>query len=161
RFHPRKSSNPPPRPTDFPALGAVLHRVRPARGFPCSAMHLNGPLLAPQLAAPGQYGGVPGPGVAPVTPGAVSGEAGGRAGVGRRDPSRDLAPVRLDRRRSLLANVDRNARALEADRATLDHSAARRQAYDLLASPRGRALFDLSREPEALRDAYGRHRSGQ
>ncbi len=35
------------------------------------------------------------------------------------------------------------------------------QAYELLASPRGRAAFDLEAEPPSLRDRYGRHRSGQ
>ena len=58
QFHPRKSSNPPPRPTDFPALGAVLKRMRPARHFPHTAVHVNGPLLTPKEVGPGQYGGV-------------------------------------------------------------------------------------------------------
>ena len=30
QFHPRKSSNPPPQPTDYPTYGAILKRVRPA-----------------------------------------------------------------------------------------------------------------------------------
>ena len=33
QFHQRKSSNPPPRGTDAPALGSILHRVRPNRRF--------------------------------------------------------------------------------------------------------------------------------
>ena len=36
-----------------------------------------------------------------------------------------------------------------------------RQAYDLLAAPEARRAFDLTREPAAVRDRYGRYRSGQ
>ena len=63
QFHPRKSSNPPPRPTDLPTTGAILHRVRPARGLPCSAVHVNGPLLAPEIAGAGPVRRLPRPGV--------------------------------------------------------------------------------------------------
>src|SRR4030095_1230530 len=35
------------------------------------------------------------------------------------------------------------------------------QALNLLTSPAARDAFDLSREPEALRDRYGRHQWGQ
>src|SRR5947209_14637832 len=57
QFHSRKSSNPPPRPTDFPALGAVLKRVRPTDRFPYTAVHVNGPQLCPKEVSPGQFGG--------------------------------------------------------------------------------------------------------
>src|SRR5262249_18785292 len=36
-----------------------------------------------------------------------------------------------------------------------------RQGYDLVAGRNGRRAFDLALEPEAVRDRYGRHRSGQ
>ena len=58
QFHQRKTSNPSPRGTDAPALGSLLHRVRPDRRFPHSAFHVNGPLLTPREPGPGQYGGV-------------------------------------------------------------------------------------------------------
>ena len=54
QFHPRKSSNPPPRPTDYPTLGAIVRRLRPTTRLPFSAVHLNGPLLVPLIAGPGQ-----------------------------------------------------------------------------------------------------------
>src|SRR5262249_44270358 len=49
RFHARKSSNPPPRPTDLPTFGSIVQRVRPGRVLPFSAAHLNAPLLSPEL----------------------------------------------------------------------------------------------------------------
>src|SRR4029079_2308110 len=36
-----------------------------------------------------------------------------------------------------------------------------RQAYDLITSPAAKQAFNLSDEPERLRDAYGRTREGQ
>ena len=66
QFHPIKSSNPPPRATDDPTLGAVLQRVRPSDRFPHAAFHINGPLLAPKEPGPGQYGGFLGHGYGPL-----------------------------------------------------------------------------------------------
>src|SRR5262249_11075935 len=68
---------------------------------------------------------------------------------------------RLEARRSLLAVVDHQQRALErsATRQALD--AYQDRALRLLSSRRVREAFDLSREPDALRDRYGRHTYGQ
>ena len=55
--HPRKSSNPPAQPTDYPTYGALLQRVRPSNVLPYTAVHVNGPALVPEYAAPGQNAG--------------------------------------------------------------------------------------------------------
>jgi hypothetical protein len=156
-FHPRKSSNPPPRPTDYPTLGAVLKRVRPARGLPSTAVHLNGPLLVPEVVAPGQYGGFLGRASEPLLVGAVK-ETAALRGL---DPAPDLPVVRVKRRAALLRSLEGYRRALDADPAALELSAVRRQAYDLLSASQGRAAFDLEREPAAVRARYGLHRAGQ
>src|SRR5262245_52158638 len=49
RFHPRKSSNPPPESTDSPTYGAMLKRVRSNPRFPYTAVHVNGPAIVPEL----------------------------------------------------------------------------------------------------------------
>jgi hypothetical protein len=69
--------------------------------------------------------------------------------------------VRLDERRSLREELELASRGLEQNRRALDMDHLYRQAYEMLASPRFRRAFDLGDEPEALRDRYGRHRSGQ
>jgi uncharacterized protein (DUF1501 family) len=67
--------------------------------------------------------------------------------------------VRLDRlheRTSLLRQFDSMSRDLETaqgDLASMDHFSA--QALDMVTSPRVRDAFDVSREPQALRDRYG------
>jgi hypothetical protein len=148
QFHQRKSSNPPPRPTDFPALGAVLKRVRPVKHFPHTAVHVNGPLLAPREVSPGQYGGFLGRAYDPAELGNVTQSE--RLLVGLELPD-DVSPERLGGRRELLGKLDP---AGSADPFT-------RQAFDLVNAPRVRAALDLEREPTRVRDQYGRHRSGQ
>ncbi len=158
-FHPRKSSNPPPRPTDYPALGAVVRRLRPAGGrLPHAAVHLNGPLLVPETPSPGQFGGLLGRACEPLLLGDVRERPAELRGLEPRD---DLPPLRLDRRRSLLGNLEAHCRALEADPAALDHDVRRRQAHELLSAPGCRSAFDLEREPLAVRERYGLHRAGQ
>jgi len=75
-----------------------------------------------------------------------------------------LAPdmaARLDDRAALLKGMDRLRRDID-ETGTLDSmDAFNRQAIDLLTSEAARTAFDLSREPEPVRDRYGRHAFGQ
>jgi hypothetical protein len=157
-FHPRKSSNPIPKPTDFPTLGAIVRRVRPRGPLPYTAAHLNGPMIAPELVSAGQYGGFLGRAYEPLQIGDVRESATELAGL---DPREDLPAVRLDRRRTLLENIDRYRKTLAEDPALMDMSIRRRQAYELLAVPQTRTAFDLTREPRSIRERYGLHRAGQ
>ncbi len=155
RFHSLKSANPPPRPDDYPTYGAVVRRLRPAGRLPYAAVHVNGPILAPLLPAPGQFAGQLGRSCEPLLLGDVTADGFGVAGL---DPAPDLPPARLDARRSLLEALDDHDRDAPppAEMKTLYG-----EAYNLLSAPSFRRAFDLGREPEAVRDAYGRHRSGQ
>ncbi|MBI1917614.1 MAG: DUF1501 domain-containing protein [Planctomycetes bacterium] len=158
QFHPQKTSNPPPRPTDFPTYGAVLHRVRPSRRWPYSAVYVNGPALVPEVPGPGQFGGFLGRAYDPLWIGDASEALVPFAGL---DTRHDLSAGRLAGRRSLLQSVERARRHLEDNPALVEMSASYRHAYDLLAAPHVRQAFDLGQEPAALRDRYGRHRTGQ
>ncbi len=157
-FHPQKSSNPTPKPTDYPALGAVIRRVRPAGKFPYQAVQLNGPLLVPEIVAAGQYGGLLGRAYEPLMLADVSD---GVRELAAMSPRGELPGVRVSRRRGLLDSLDRYTRRLEDDRASLDLDVSRRQAHALLSASGSRDAFDLSREPMRLRERYGMHRSGQ
>jgi hypothetical protein len=158
RPHPQKSSNPPPRPTDFPTYAALLKRVRPAAGLPHTAAHVNGPVLVPLAPGPGQDGGFLGHAVGPLVLGDVRNEPLMHGGL---ESPADLPPVRRSGRQSLLHSLEAHAHALASDRDRLDRDRLYRQAYELLDSPRGRRAFDLDREPAAGRDRYGRDRGGQ
>jgi hypothetical protein len=67
----------------------------------------------------------------------------------------------IEHRQSFLKVVDREFREKEqlAEFATTD--ALSRQALGMLLSPNVEKAFDLSREPDKVRDAYGRNRVGQ
>lgn len=158
RYHPQKSSNPPPRPTDEPTYGALLKRVRPVNRFPYEAIHINGPALVPSLVGPGQDGGFLGRDYEPLVLGDVSQ---GRVAVAGLDPQAELPAVRLEARQSLKQAVDGFCRQFAADPQMRDMNQHYAQAFELLSSPRSRAAFDLAAEPAALRDRYGRNRSGQ
>lgn len=68
-------------------------------------------------------------------------------------PEGGLTLDALDRRRSLLGQLDDHAAAMRGGR-TL--SARQGQVFDLLLSPTSRRAFDLSLEPPGVRDRYGR-----
>jgi hypothetical protein len=157
QYHPKKSSNPLPHPTDFPTYGALLKRVRPAERFPHTAVHVNGPALVPEIVAPGQFGGFLGHAYDPLVLGDVTE---GPVVLRGLEPEPDVPPDRLDGRRALQGALEGGPRAWTGG-APGDLEAVYRQAYDLLASPRYRRAFDLESEPPALRERYGLYRAGQ
>jgi hypothetical protein len=67
---------------------------------------------------------------------------------------------RLDARRQLLSQLDDLQRRTET-RSTQMHDASYDRAFTLLTSQRAKEAFDLAREPERLRDRYGRNTFGQ
>lgn len=73
----------------------------------------------------------------------------------------ELTFERIGDRRSLTDSLNALARQVDRDPTVAALDDARRQAYDLVSGAAAREAFDLSREPEALRDRYGRHFWGQ
>ena len=72
-----------------------------------------------------------------------------------------LPPDRLDDRRGLLKLIDRQGELLETSATARGIDAFYDRALTMLASPRVKEAFDLSREDPKLRDAYGRTTYGQ
>ena len=73
----------------------------------------------------------------------------------------DMTLDRLEQRQSLLHSLDAQLDALERRGAVQPMQACYGKAFRLLNSERGRAAFDLTREPAAVRDRYGRNIVGQ
>ena len=81
----------------------------------------------------------------------------------------DLAPPlevggdRLDNRRALLARVNRFERAaeVEANKNAKALNTFQKKAFDLMTSTATKSAFDIAKEPDKLRDEYGRHSLGQ
>jgi hypothetical protein len=76
-------------------------------------------------------------------------------------PRTEMPLDRLDRRRSLLEQFDAQRRQLEKSQTYEHYGQLRRRALSLVTSERIRTALDIHREPEALRDRYGRHLFGQ
>jgi hypothetical protein len=144
---------------DRPHAGAALAKLLPPRpGLPPFVMvpEAISP-VGPER--PGQHAGFLG---AAYDPYRVNSDPNlGEYSAGALRPSADINAARLENRRALLGQIDRQARHLEETAAaqTLDPYYVR--AFDLLASARAQQAFDIDREPAAVRDRYGRHTFGQ
>ena len=78
------------------------------------------------------------------------------------DAAPDVNVDRLSGRTTLLRSLDRYQAARERQlEFSLSHDTFREQALNLATSRRAKEAFDLSQEPDKLRDAYGRNRVGQ
>jgi hypothetical protein len=157
-----KSDDEPPSERDTPHIGSVMARLRPAgNGLPPSVMmpwqtfHPS----APGGTAPGQHGGWLGRSYDPFLVGG--------------DPSQPdwsvpalslldgVSSGRLLERQRLLGEIDSQRRGLDALAAVRDLDDQQHQAFDLLVSPSVRSAFDLSQEPDDVRERYGRNIHGQ
>jgi len=138
-----------PSPDDFPPFGAVLAKLRPSgRDLPDFVqtpdwMSNNGSFL------PGQGAGFLGATADPFLTGDPS--LPGYKVPGLELP-RGLSAERLDRRRSLLDVIGSGLESTDAvDRLDVHY----RKAYSLVTSPEAKRAFDLSQEPQAVRERYG------
>lgn len=145
---------------NYPPMGSVVARVKP-----------GSPLLPSFVTVPRmkliegfnetqhfQTAGDLGPSYNPLIPDGIPGEA----GFAVRDLSLPggVDRGRFDRRCHLLAGVDRRL-AAGASSPAGGMQAIYERAFDLIHSECVHAAFDLSREPEKLRDGYGRNGFGQ
>jgi hypothetical protein len=75
--------------------------------------------------------------------------------------SADLDRDRVHRRMSLRGRVDARMRMLEHHPQVLAHDTSYERAYNILTADGVGKAFDLSQEPDRVRDRYGRHMHGQ
>ncbi|MBA63437.1 MAG: hypothetical protein CMJ76_13850 [Planctomycetaceae bacterium] len=77
-------------------------------------------------------------------------------------PNDSIGIERLADRQSLLRKVDQFQAKVERQmRFAKTHDAFNQQAFDLLASNKAKEAFDIAKEPDSVRDRYGRNRVGQ
>ncbi|MFM7208848.1 MAG: DUF1501 domain-containing protein, partial [Verrucomicrobiota bacterium] len=74
---------------------------------------------------------------------------------------KEVTASRFDRRRGMLAAVDEHFRTVEKSDAISAMDSFYQAAYGLVSSSKAREAFDLSKEPDKLRDEYGRNTAGQ
>lgn len=157
--HPQPNTNPIPGADDYPAYGAVISHLRPAPPDMPPFVCVGGAQIVCGNQIPGQRAGFLGPAREPFV---IEGDP-NRPDfrVPELTAAKDVPELRLERRRSLLQVVEQEARLAERGGMARGMDDIQRQAFDLLGSARVRAALDLSSEPAALRDRYGRDTFGQ
>jgi hypothetical protein len=153
-------SAPPGAPNDWPCLGAVVKRLRPAAGHLPAAVTLPERIINnPNNPWPGQTAGFLGRAADPWLLTCDPSAAAFR--VPELTLPAELPPLRFDQRRSLLEQVNRHLDAVDRSGFIGRYHLRSQQAFDLLRSPRVRRAFSLDQEPAAQRDRYGRTKIGQ
>jgi hypothetical protein len=157
--------------TSEPNIGSIVAKLRGSReGFP-------GYIAVPGTTRPGPppknlfTGGWLGTQYAPFASGGSPRNEDFTAGVGEADEEQfnqqtlrlppDVDVARLASRRSLLEQLDDRLRPRDRQGELGAYVAQFQDAYNMLTAPAVRLAFDLSREPAAVRDRYGRTKIGQ
>lgn len=137
----------------YPSMGSVVAHLLGGRGS-----------LPPYVCIPSLPTTYAGPGYlsSSFAPFSVGGDPGARNfKVRDLDLPAGVDADRFARRRELLARVNAPFRDRQRADAVGAMDAFYEQAYELLDSVEARAAFDLSKEPDKVRDAYGRDAAGQ
>jgi len=146
-------------PDDWPNYGAVLAKMQPGDGRLPESVVLPHLTYDQVYTCPGQFGGMLGkqfdPFVIAQDPNAAD------FSVRELQLRSGVSVDRLDDRRRLLASVDRQQRYLEGHMAVRGVDQYYDRAWSLLTSTAAKQAFDISREPDAVRDRYGRNMVGQ
>lgn len=141
-----------PSPENDPPLGSVLAHLRPSQQLVPDFVHLPEVMFNNGHFLPGQQAGFLGDTCDPF----VAGNPGVRnyrpPGLGHIE---SLNTTRLDRRRRLLAHVDKSGQLSTGTGSTRRLESFYEKAFSLVASPAAKQAFDLAQEPEALRRRYG------
>ena len=144
---------------DWPAYGSAVSYLRPrADGLPCQVT-LPNPLIEGVLVWPGQHSGFLGPRFDPF--------------VLKNDPNNEkyqvsdlslidgMSVVRLDERRRLLQNINRERPGLNESAQGGKFADEQQRAYSMLTSSRLKHALNINAESPKTRDRYGRHKYGQ
>jgi hypothetical protein len=154
-----ENANPGP-PNNQPTLGAYMQRLRGAPGRLPAAVRLPMRIFNTDGSVwPGQDAGLLGRGADPWL--LRCEPASPQYRIPELSLEADVPLARLEERHDLLARVNRCLDAAERGAGPGPYDAQHRQAFDLLRSERSRAAFDLGREPERVRERYGRSQFGQ
>lgn len=159
------------RPSDHPSMGSVCRSLGMGRtDIPPYVVMPAYPGYSQSLRRAGPYGGYLGkrydPLITVCTPRFPKGKKGkfyepvtalGVPKLPSLDGLPDVTADRLDRRQTLLQQLDRRVRRLETSRAVESMTDFQRQVFALLTSAKTRSAFDLSSEPAETRDRYGRN----
>ena len=148
---------------DWPSIGSVLGQVRLGNKAlpPYIGMRPKTELDVPRFVedSRGQSSGWLGPTAQPFL---IDADANSAAySAGEFSLSAEISPHRFDRRRSLRDRLQVRLGQLEKDPLLQAHETSYERAFNLLSTAGAGRAFDLSQEPDSVRDRYGRNMHGQ
>jgi hypothetical protein len=144
---------------DWPCYSSALAYLRPRHDGIPSGVNLPTFLVEGPLTWPGQHAGLLGP---KYDPWQITGDP---AKPEFRVDALTLAPgidvSRLEKRQSLLSEINDEQRRMAGIAESQRLSDEQQLAFSILTSSRLAQAFDLKREPDAVRERYGRNTTGQ
>lgn len=144
---------------DWPSYGATVSQFRPRADRLPSQVTLPNSLIEGVLVWPGQHSGILDPKHDPFVlkhdPNSADYQVSGLSLI------EGLDSGRLDNRRKLLDQLDRQQDALNASAPGLKYGDQRDLAFSMLTSSGLKTALDINAEPAEVRDRYGRHKYGQ
>jgi hypothetical protein len=142
----------------FPAYGSVVDKLAPAReGVPTFVAYPY--VIRDGSVTPGQHASFLGKAHDPLL--ITQDPAGPDFRLPELSLPANLSPERLDNRREMLKLIDQQTELLEFSAKAKGIDAHYERALSMLSSPAVKKAFDLSAEPAAVRDRYGRTTYGQ
>jgi len=155
----QESATPKP-PNNWPSIGAMVRYLQPGVGRLPSAVTLPEHIWNDgNFPWPGQDAGLLGrkhnPWLIHCDPSAAQFK------IDAMDLPAEISAHRVSSRRSLLDQMNQHFDELGRNRSFETYDASMQKAFELVSSGAARAAFDMSREPEKLRERYGRNRFAQ
>jgi uncharacterized protein (DUF1501 family) len=145
--------------TDHPHYASVVARLRPLQtSMPFHVIIPNTTNNGPSK-SPGLLGGYLGAAYDPFVLGADPSDEEFR--VESVVLPQEVNAGRFESRQTLLQRLDHQQRTMERGGAVASMHALYQRAFNMLTAPASKEAFDLSREPQRVRDRYGRHLQGQ
>lgn len=149
------------KPNDWPYFGSIVKMLKPSERLPAltsvwlpDMMRLND-----NVTPAGQTAGFLGKMWEPER--FVGDPAAENYHIDGLDLRGELTRVRMNRRRDLLTQLDRRLPTIERGGSVEAWDRLAQHAFSLVMSGQARQAFNLSREPEHVRDRYGRYSWGQ
>lgn len=147
-------------PDDAPYIGSILSKARPTQRNVVSYVWLFNPGRASVfISAHIATGGYLGAKHAPMFIGDTNNHPAMPKFRGPEDLFGPFDPDRLEQRRNLLQSLNSDDKLAHRD--SRNWSELQERAMGLMNGPGGRQVFEVDREPDKVRDRYGRHPLGQ
>jgi hypothetical protein len=148
----------PPAPSDFPHMGCQISKLKPLDIPMLPFVMLPRPLQESNVIGKGGTAGFLG---AAFDPYYFYQDPAKEVKIDDLAMRKGVSKERMERRETLLRQVDSAMPEIEKAVESYALNAYQQKAFDLILSGRARDAFDLVKEPDKVRDRYGRHTFGQ